>query len=190
MKLKDENKLDLIYDATLKLVAQEGLAGLTMSRIAKKAGIGTGTLYVYFKGKEELINALFLKIKCQAVQCCLRGYDEKEPFKVGFRKIWMNIFQDRLQQHQYAVFSDQCYLSPYLDEKTRDEMDRIAAPFVSLMERGKREHLVKEMDTTLLLTAIMGVIAGTVHLFQSGQMAPTPENIDAAFLICWDGIKQ
>jgi len=190
VKLKDENKLDLIYDATLKLVAKEGLAGLTMSRIAKEAGIGTGTLYVYFKGKEELINALFLKIKCRSAQCSLRGYDEAEPFKVGFRKIWMNIFHDRLEGHQHAVFSDQCHFSPYLDAATREAMDRIAAPFFSLMERGKREHLVKEVDTVLLLTAIMGVIAETVLLFQSGQMKATPENIEAAFQVCWDGIKQ
>jgi AcrR family transcriptional regulator len=190
VKCKDESKLEQIYDATLQLVAKEGLAGLTMNKIAQQAGIGTGTLYVYFKGKEELINALFLKIKHRTTQCYLRNYDENEPFKVGFRKIWTNIFQDKLNQHQCSVFTDQCYISPYLDEKTREAMDKMVTPFFTLMERGKKEHLVKEMDNMLLLSCVMGNINEFVHLIRAGKIEPTKENVDACFTISWDSIKQ
>jgi AcrR family transcriptional regulator len=190
VKCKDDNKLEQIFEATIKLVAKEGLAGLTMNKIAQEAGIGTGTLYVYFKGKEELINALFLRVKTRSARCYLRNYDETEPFKVGFRKIWTNILEDKLHEHELSVFVEQCVLSPYLDECIRAEMGKVTAPFFAMMERGKKEHLVKEMDTMLLLSSVMGVIVEFVHMVKVGMVQPTKENIDACFTISWDAIKQ
>jgi TetR/AcrR family transcriptional regulator, repressor of fatR-cypB operon len=190
VKVKCEHKLGQIYEATLKLVSKEGLAGLTMNKIAQEAGIGTGTLYVYFKGKEELINDLFLKMKGRTTQCYLRGYDENEPFKVGFRKIWNNIYQDKLNEHQCSVFQEQCHTSPYISEATKTELNKLTAPFVRMMERGKQEHLVKEADTFLLLSAVMGIIVEFVHGVKCGMIQPTQENRDACFTICWDAIKQ
>ena len=58
MKPRDDKKVEQIYKATLLLVTEKGLAGITMSEIAKEAGLATGTLYIYFKNKDELVNAL------------------------------------------------------------------------------------------------------------------------------------
>lgn len=55
---KGDDKLRAIAKATFTLVEQNGLSGLTMAAIAREAGLGTGTLYVYFKSKEELLVAL------------------------------------------------------------------------------------------------------------------------------------
>lgn len=190
MKVKDDNKLGQIYEATLKLVAKEGLAGLTMNKIAQEAGIGTGTLYVYFKGKEELINDLYVKMKCRTTQCYLRGYDPAEPFKVGFRKVWNNIYHDKMHEHQCAVFQDQCHTSPFLSTDTIEEINKLVAPFMAMMERGKQEHLVKEVDTKLLLVSVMGIVTEFVHCIKHGLIAPTEENVNACFTVCWDAIKQ
>ena len=55
MKPRDENKILDIYRATLELVKETGLAGITMGQIAKEAGLATGTVYIYFNNKEDLI---------------------------------------------------------------------------------------------------------------------------------------
>jgi AcrR family transcriptional regulator len=59
VKLKDEHKIDQIFKATLKLVKENGLAGITMQSVAKEAKIATGTLYIYFKNKDSIITSLF-----------------------------------------------------------------------------------------------------------------------------------
>jgi hypothetical protein len=69
-------------------------------------------------------------------------------------------------------------------------MGKVTAPFFAMMERGKKEHLVKEMDTMLLLSSVMGVIVEFVHMVKVGMVQPTKENIDACFTISWDAIKQ
>jgi AcrR family transcriptional regulator len=46
---------DAILDSTVALVAKHGLRGVTMSRIAVKAGIGRATLYKYFPDVEAIL---------------------------------------------------------------------------------------------------------------------------------------
>ena len=77
MKPKDEDKQQAIADATFALVAQVGLSGLTMAAIAREAGIATGTLYVYYKSKEELLNAEGIQ---QARHFALRVLDRLARF--------------------------------------------------------------------------------------------------------------
>ena len=40
------------------MVLEEGFTSLKMSALAQKAGVATGTIYLYFEGKEDLINKL------------------------------------------------------------------------------------------------------------------------------------
>lgn len=48
---------DAILDTTASLVAEHGLLGVTMSRIAEEAGIGRATLYKYFRDVEAVLLA-------------------------------------------------------------------------------------------------------------------------------------
>ena len=49
---------DLILEAALRLLDREGLDSLTMRDLAKELGVGAMTLYGYFRGKEELLDAV------------------------------------------------------------------------------------------------------------------------------------
>jgi AcrR family transcriptional regulator len=48
---------DAVLDATAVLVAEHGLASVTMSEIAEKSGIGRATLYKYFPDPEAILLA-------------------------------------------------------------------------------------------------------------------------------------
>lgn len=48
---------DATLDATAKLVAEHGLAAVTMSKIAAETGIGRATLYKYFPDVESILVA-------------------------------------------------------------------------------------------------------------------------------------
>src|SRR6187431_2938656 len=54
---KKESTKERILDAALEMFRKHGLHGTTTKRISKKAGIAEGTLFNYFKTKEDL--ALF-----------------------------------------------------------------------------------------------------------------------------------
>lgn len=59
MKTKDELlqefRIQAIREAASRIVAEKGVEGATMDAIAEAAGIAKGTLYLYFKNREDLL---------------------------------------------------------------------------------------------------------------------------------------
>ncbi len=54
---RQENIRDLILDAVDSLLARFGYKKMTMEDVAREVGIGKGTIYLHFPGKEELVLA-------------------------------------------------------------------------------------------------------------------------------------
>lgn len=189
MKPKDEKKIKQIFTATLHLVKENGLAGITMSEIAKAAKIATGTLYIYFKSKDELINALFTDCRKEAVNIYFKEYDASAPFKIGFKTIWLNLLKFRMERFEEAIFLDQCYHSPFITETTKEIARQMIQPLYKLVERGKKENLLKDIDSFMLLTFMVGGIHEFVkHSIYSGKRISKPL-IEQLFTLCWDGVK-
>ena len=88
-RVKDQNKIQAIYEATLALVLKSGYAELNMAAVAKEADIATGTIYTYFKNKEALINQLFLFLKEEKVKLMFKKYNEKDSFYVSFQNLFL-----------------------------------------------------------------------------------------------------
>ncbi len=54
-----EKKKDRILQAAMRLFARRGIADTKMEDVAKAAGIAKGTIYEYFKNREELLHLSF-----------------------------------------------------------------------------------------------------------------------------------
>jgi AcrR family transcriptional regulator len=52
---------EAIVDAAWQLVQDEGLAGLALRDLAKRAGISTPTVYAYFDSKDAIYDAMFAR---------------------------------------------------------------------------------------------------------------------------------
>lgn len=102
-EIREEARSKILHDSMLYF-AKNGFAGTKISDLAKHIGIGQGTLYVYFKSKEELYNEIF----------ALTNYSEdiKElkilahlpisaPKKI--RKLSKSIMDNLIQDETYAA---------------------------------------------------------------------------------------
>lgn len=47
-----------IQEAVVRLISREGATALTMDRVAAEAGVAKGTLYVYYKDKQQLLESV------------------------------------------------------------------------------------------------------------------------------------
>jgi AcrR family transcriptional regulator len=56
-----------LLEAALAEFSAYGIAGARVDRIAKKAGVSAGLVYVHFGNKEELFDAVFAEITAQAI---------------------------------------------------------------------------------------------------------------------------
>src|SRR5690349_5352267 len=53
------DKRERILDAAERIFAQHGFSAAKVSEIAKEAGVADGTIYLYFKNKDDLLISLF-----------------------------------------------------------------------------------------------------------------------------------
>ena len=190
MREKDPNKVDAIYKAALKLVLREGFSGLKMSEVAREAKVATGTLYLYFESKEDLISQLYLALKQQSTAVLLKEYDANAPFMVNFEKIWKGAVLTQLKSPETAAFHEQYYRSPYVKESVRQETDKLMQPVIQLIEQGKKERLLKDVPTELLLLQIIGLINELVRQHHANMINATQDVINTVFEMTWDGIKR
>lgn len=58
MRLRDENKRRLIIQTAVKLFSEMPFHKVRLDDVAAAAGVGKGTVYIYFKNKEELYYSL------------------------------------------------------------------------------------------------------------------------------------
>ena len=79
MRHKDENKKESITIAAIQLINEIGLAETSMSKIAKRAGVSSATIYVYFENKNDMIKKLYLTIKKDMQQRVFNGIDISAP---------------------------------------------------------------------------------------------------------------
>ena len=62
MRQSETDMTELIFAATERLMARDGLDNLSMHKIAKEAKISPGTIYLYFKNKDELFEQFARRI--------------------------------------------------------------------------------------------------------------------------------
>lgn len=55
---RDGDKRARILDAAVRVVAEKGFPGATVAEIAREAGVADGTIYLYFRSKDDLLVSL------------------------------------------------------------------------------------------------------------------------------------
>lgn len=52
---------DAVLDAAARILDRQGYDGLTTNAVAAEAGVGVGTVYEYFRGREALVHGLLVR---------------------------------------------------------------------------------------------------------------------------------
>ena len=76
--MRDPDKPQQIIDAAVRVFARNGFYNSRVSDIAREAGIASGTIYLYFKTKDEILVTLFRE-KMAAFVAALRAAIAREP---------------------------------------------------------------------------------------------------------------
>jgi TetR/AcrR family transcriptional repressor of multidrug resistance operon len=189
MKPKDDEKLQAIADATFALVEKAGLSGLTMADIARAAGVATGTLYVYYSSKEELINDLYQKSKTAFAGRMMKGFDKRLPFRSRARILWRNGMENRLDNYAETVFQQQYINSQWCSPGNRALSSNVMKEWLDFIEEGKKQEILKDAPSSLMSALFMGSVRETSELIRKRTIKPSEEMLDIAFSLCWDALK-
>jgi AcrR family transcriptional regulator len=187
VKRKDEAKAREILAATISTVGAHGIAGLSMEAVARRAGVATGTLYVYHASKEALLDAAYLAVKSEVAASVFR--DDALPVRPAFLKM-AGAYLDYLVEHRAEVaFMEQVKHSTSLSNETRRAAEQGAKVLYELLERGKRELLLKPLETALMIAFLQGTLRELSWALGSVAMSKRADLRDQIAIVCWDGLK-
>jgi AcrR family transcriptional regulator len=84
---KSEDKRNAILSAATEVFAERGLSAAT-SAISSAAGVAEGTLFTYFKTKDELINVLYREIKLELADAMMSDFPRRASIRDRLQHVW------------------------------------------------------------------------------------------------------
>ena len=157
--------------AALELFSEKGFHNVSMHEIAKKAEFAIGTLYTFFKNKEDLYKSLMME-KAEEHHRVLMGVlsEENDVMTVieDYIAAKARLFADNLAalrlyfaETRGASFN----IKAGLDQDIRKLYDKFILRLASVLETGVRKKVFREIDPY--------------------HMAVALEGLTNAFLFCW-----
>ncbi|MGZ3851966.1 MAG: TetR/AcrR family transcriptional regulator [Flavisolibacter sp.] len=189
MRCKDVSKVEAIYRATLTLVKDRGLAGITMGDISKEASIGTGTLYIYFKNKDELIRALFTECRKLSAQSYFENVNEQPTLEERMEKLFHNIICYKIKNFEVSAFLEQSYHSPYVDVIDLKKKQKALKPLFDLIKEGIDTQKIRKTEVQLVVSYLFGIINEMVKKAYFSNKKLNEAVIKEVYTMFWNGIK-
>ncbi len=91
-----EFRVQSIQDAAMRVIARKGMAAATMQEIAEEAGVAKGTIYLYFRDRDELVEKTFetaitlLIARLEAAMLSEKPFREKMRDALGAKIAFFN----------------------------------------------------------------------------------------------------
>ena len=190
MTERTQDKKAAVFVAALELIAEQGFTGAPMSQIAERADVGVGTIYRYFAGKEDLVNALYLDIKARLAAHTLRGFSDSMPVREAFKLLLGNSVRYLSDHPAELSFTEQYENSPVITDATREDFWRMAGPIRELFERASEQNLLRDLPSEVLLAIVRGAVQSLVKLQLSGAARLDDAIVDAALDAIWDIVER
>lgn len=83
----------LVRRAMVELVAENGFSGTSMSAVAARAGVATGTAYVHYESKDALVVAAFREIKSALGKAAVAELNQTSAPEQRFQQLWQGIYR-------------------------------------------------------------------------------------------------
>lgn len=181
--------MEAVIAATCRKAAERGLLGLTLSEIAKAAGIGTSTLYVYFADKDALFNEVYRRAKREAMDFYGGESASTAPIKTRVHNVWNRMLDHRLRRHDEVSFMEQFIGSAYISEESRAYTAKLGEGLLRIVTEGQEHEILKPIPVPFLASFFIGSIRETARMIRAGTITDSEENRMLAFHLCWDGIR-
>ncbi|GGG54379.1 TetR/AcrR family transcriptional regulator [Paenibacillus radicis (ex Gao et al. 2016)] len=183
------SKRDDIMNTTLDLIDEEGLQSVTFAKIMKRANVGSGTIFNYFGGKEELVNEVYRKARIHMGACMLEGYDPETELYERFKGIQLNRLRFAIDFPKEYRFIDSYSYSPYISPDIRNMEDDSREAMESIITDGQKQGIIREMNVMLCHQIIHGIITAVVRGYQINKYPLNELQVHQSLEACWKAIK-
>ncbi|HEY9714094.1 MAG TPA: TetR/AcrR family transcriptional regulator [Chroococcales cyanobacterium] len=185
---RSEEKRNTLLSAATKVFATNGLSASTAS-ITNAAGLAEGTLFIYFKGKDELINTLYEEIKSELAEAMLAGYPNDASVQDRIRHVWQNYVDWGLTHHDRLEVLHKIKVWEGLKPEVRESTALKYCQLHSLIESAIAEKLLQDIPLPFIF-ATLSAQAETTMQFMKQHPEQSELYKEKGFEIFWNGIAR
>jgi TetR/AcrR family fatty acid metabolism transcriptional regulator len=163
---KSNEKYHRILDAAIKVFADQGFHQATISQIAKAAGVADGTIYLYFKNKDDIL-VQFFSFKTKQV---FEGFREAVASADRAVDKLRNLIRQHLAEFQRnremaIVYQSETHQSSRRAEEQIREMSKYYVDIISeIVEKGQEEGQIrKDLYLGLVRRFIIGAVDEVIN---------------------------
>jgi AcrR family transcriptional regulator len=179
-------KWDRILHAATKLFRERGFERTTTVEIARAAGIGTGTLFLYAPTKEHLLVAVFREEVGRAWDDAFDGVDPERPLLDQLCQAFFAVidYHERDPRLGRAFLREVPTVSDAAREGVRDFMrsflNRLDSFFATAQQQGR---LARDVSTSALATSVYALFSFHIQrrFFGHTDVTQCQANLGAAF---------
>lgn len=156
--------MEAICDAAIQVLLAEGVARLTTTKVAERAGVSVGTMYQYFPNKEALLFAL-VKARLEAVAVAMEEATARLAGKQlisiadGLAKAWLDAKTEDIVGSR-AIYGIAAEFD--IVEMTRKESKRLERAVARLLATARDARFEQPQVVAFALLAVMGGAVRTV----------------------------
>jgi len=157
-------------EAALAVFAEQGFHASTISQIARKAGVADGTIYLYFKNKEDILISFF-QLRAKHAFGGFRAEVQKADNALDKLRflIRRHLAEFQANRDMAVVYQDETHRSSRIAEQQIKEMSQMYLDLVSeIVEQGQQEGTMRRdlyvgLVKRFILGAVDEVISTWIH---------------------------
>lgn len=158
-KLKPKYKQ--IIEAAVEVIAENGYHSSQVSKIAKQAGVADGTIYLYFKNKEDILISLFKEKMGQFIERISTSIESLERADEKLKKLIEMHFRQLAEDHKLAVVAQLELRQTNLE--LRYQINEVLRPYMTIIDTIVKEGIEqgifrKDLHIPLVRQMIFGTI--------------------------------
>jgi TetR/AcrR family transcriptional repressor of multidrug resistance operon len=165
------DKRQALLAATRYLLAHRGIHGFTIRQVAEQAGVATGTLYLYFKDREQLILEVQRYVCQQVAERLFVAHEPQRPLYEQYCQFSLSLWQLYRSEPEILLCKNQFdHLPPEVMQRQYADLRQVMRPLVDFFHQGRDQGELKDLPdealfalafdhyATLALKDMMGLV--------------------------------
>jgi AcrR family transcriptional regulator len=193
--MREKDRRQQILDCALKVFAEKGFHGASVSDVIARAGVARGTFYLYFAGKREVFDAvldgILARLRGQIRPVLLPAYRDDaavlEQLRGNVERVVGLLMGNRglvrLLVNEAAG----------LDSPVRVRLDAfhraLGAWMAESLEEGQRFGIVRPGDAQVMAHGLLGMLQGILRAWAFGMLtAPRGTVVEEVLSLVCSGV--
>ena len=187
-KPKSEYKRNAILSAATQVFAERGLSAPTVA-ITSAAGIAEGSLFTYFKTKDELINALYRELKLELADATMSGFPRRQSVRHRLEHLWNGYVQWGVANPDRQKVLKQIQVWGGLTEESKQAASAPFREIQRMAEDAVTQRIYRDIPQAFIVAAL-GALAEMTMEFVVREPERAEMYRTAGFEVLWAGITR